>query len=154
MPHARSPNRTPVILAAEDSLDDQMLISIAAERVGMPVDLHFVNDGREALRHLRGDGDTPPGPRPDLVLLDLNMPVLSGMQLLEHLRDDADLRRIPVLILSTSNSSREIDACYQLGCNAYIVKPYDLNRFERVFADLLRFWCDTVALPCKPRPAA
>jgi two-component system response regulator len=131
------------ILYAEDDPDDRLLAQIAHRESGVPNPLIFVADGEEALECLRltgrhaGDADQP---RPGIVLLDLNMPGIDGRETLRIIRADPTIRRIPVIILTTSTADDDIAASYDAGANAYIVKPTAFNSFVHILTTLAAFW--------------
>jgi CheY-like chemotaxis protein len=112
--------------------------------------LHIVSDGEEAMDFLlhRGDyADRTRAPRPDLMLLDLNMPKLDGRQVLQQVRQDARLRRLPIVVLTTSKQEEDIIRSYDLGCNSFITKPVDLTEFMRTVKGLGSYWFELVTLP-------
>lgn len=140
--------RSAVVLLAEDNPADQ---EIARRVLGSGVfrcELHMVNDGVEALEYLSRTYDHPDThPRPDLLLLDINMPRRSGIDVLRHVKSDDDLRSIPALMLTTSESEGDIASAYDLGCNSYITKPVDVPQFVEALRKLGQYWLDLVALP-------
>lgn len=109
--------------------------------------LTVAHDGAEALAMLRRDGAQAGTPRPDLVLLDLNMPRLSGLEVLAALKDDPTLRRIPVVVFSTSAAMEDVRAAYDRGANAYVTKPLDLDHLIAVLRAIMDFWFTVVTLP-------
>lgn len=142
-PHA------PAFLYAEDDPDDRLLAEIAHRESGVTNPLLFVGDGEEALecllltgRHAERDDPLRPG----IVLLDLNMPGIDGRETLRIIRADPTIRRIPVVILTTSTADDDIAASYEAGANAYIVKPTAFNGLVRIFATLATFWFDVSSL--------
>jgi CheY-like chemotaxis protein len=113
-------------------------------------ELRIVEDGEEALEYLRREGayaDPETSPRPDLMLLDLNMPRMNGRELLKTLKDDPDLDRIPVCVLTTSEQEADILRSYDLGCNSYIQKPVEMDQFMNAVRKLGQYWFDVVTLP-------
>jgi CheY-like chemotaxis protein len=136
-------------LLVEDSLPDIVLTEELMRELAWPVTLDVVRDGERALRFLRRTGQYAGAERPDLVLLDLNLPTLGGLEVLREVRDDPDegLRVLPVLILTTSRAPRDVDAAYRDAANAYIAKPLDPDRFGEVLAGIGTFWLDTADLP-------
>jgi chemotaxis family two-component system response regulator Rcp1 len=140
------------ILLVEDNLADVRLTREALREVGRAVDLDVAGDGDEALAFLRGEGRHRDRRVPDLVLLDLNLPRKSGHDVLAEMRRDDRLRRLPVIVLTTSVSPSDVEHCYDLGANCYIVKPLVYNEFRRVVALIEDFWLGVVRLP--ERPAA
>ena len=142
------------ILLVEDSLPDIFLTEELIRDQGRPVTLDVVRDGERALRFLRRTGEFADAERPDLVLLDLNLPTLGGLEVLRELRDDPDeaLRVLPVLVLTTSKAPADVVAAYQLAANAYVAKPLDPDRFGEVLSAIGSFWLDTARLPGQRRP--
>lgn len=136
------------ILLVEDDLGDAGLVKIALKRGNHKVELHHVKNGTEALAFLRRIGaDFVDAPRPDLILLDLNLPGRSGHEILEELKGDRGLRSLPVVILSTSEAERDIHKSYQLGANSFVSKPMDVEDFSRTIHVLLDYWFGIVHLP-------
>jgi CheY-like chemotaxis protein len=132
------------VLLVEDNAADAELVAEAFDgSPAVPV-LVVATSGRAALDRLRASSA---GSRPDLVLLDLNLPVLSGLQTLAELKADAGLRRIPVIVLTTSKSQDEIDRCYELGAAAVLNKPLRLREHREMIATFARFWLEHVRLP-------
>jgi two-component system response regulator len=141
--------RPAIILLAEDDPGDQELTRRALEEGKIRNELHIVKDGEEALDYLfrRGQYTNPlTSPRPDLFLLDLNMPKIDGRQVLKRLRADERLRRLAVVILTTSRHEEDIVRTYDLGANSYITKPMELQRFMQVIQALEAYWLQIVAL--------
>jgi CheY-like chemotaxis protein len=132
------------ILYVEDNPGDAQLMRIAFAEVLPTARLTIVSDGESAVRALV-EGGVPP----DLVLLDLNLPRLSGHEVLERLRaaDDPALRRLPVIVLSSSTAASDVQRSYDLGANAHIAKPQDLDGLQAVVDTLARYWFSTVTLP-------
>lgn len=142
------------VLLVEDDPGDQALTRRALEKGKIKVDLRIVCDGEEALHYLRRQGDyadPASSPRPDLVLLDLNLPKVDGRQVLEQMRDDDSLRRIPVVALTTSKQEEDIVKTYELGVNSYITKPVEMQSFVETLQQLGNYWLQVVVLP--PREA-
>ena len=140
------------ILLIEDNPGDARLLREALEECRMDHRLEVVTDGVEALRYLRREEPYLSGFRPDLILLDLNLPRKDGREVLKELKMDAVLRRIPVVILSTSEAEADILTAYDRHANCYICKPLDLEAFFEVAESIRRFWVDTVKLPVKGTP--
>ena len=138
------------ILLVEDSPGDARLTREAFADARLDVRLSTVRDGEEAMAFLRRQGDYTEAPRPDLVLLDLNMPRKNGREVLEEIRSDDDLRHLPVVVLTTSNADRDILDCYRHWANCYVVKPMDFERFMEVVQCIENFWLSIVRLPCPP----
>lgn len=138
------------ILIADDDADDRILIADAFEeaRLSNPVD--FVEDGIELLEFLRHEGkyaDLSEDHLPGLILLDLNMPRMDGRTALEEIRKDERLRRIPVVVLTTSKSEEDILKTYNLGVNSFITKPVTFERLCDVISVVSKYWIEIVALP-------
>jgi CheY-like chemotaxis protein len=142
--------RPAIILLAEDDPGDQELTRRALEEGAMRNELHIVTDGEAALDYLfrRGKYQNPAtSPRPDLLLLDLNMPKVDGRQVLQHVRADTTLRRLAVVVLTTSQHEEDIIRTYELGANSYITKPLELRQFMQVIQALETYWFQIVVLP-------
>lgn len=139
----------PAILYAEDDADDRLLAQMAHRESGVPNPLVFVLDGEDALECLRSTGrhaDPADQARPGIVLLDLNMPGIDGRETLRIIRADPTIRRIPVVILTTSTAEGDIAASYDAGANAYIVKPTSFNSLVHIFSTLAAFWFGVTSL--------
>lgn len=150
MPTRANQPRLAVILLAEDDPGDQELTRRALEDDVIRVDLRIVSDGEEALDYLRHRGAyaaAASAPRPDLILLDLNMPRLNGREVLQHLKHSPDLCRIPVVVLTTSQQEADIVSTYDLGCNSYVQKPVDIDQFIDVVRKMGNYWFEIVTLP-------
>lgn len=139
------------ILLVEDDPGDVMLIreSFADHKVGNS--LTVVNDGVEAMAYLRAEGEYATRPRPDLVVLDLNLPRKNGSEVLAEIKGDPDLATIPVVVLTTSESAEDILSSYRLHANAYITKPVDFDRFRAVVHQIDEFFVGVVQLPAPQR---
>lgn len=143
-----SGSRVPAeILLVEDNEDDIFLMRQAFRHTGLPATLHCVEDGRKCLAFLRREDAYADAPRPDRILLDLNLPVMDGRRVLAELAADARLKALPVVILTTSANQRDIVQMYELRCSSYIVKPLDYDAFERAVRLICEYWFDLVALP-------
>jgi len=136
------------ILLAEDNAGDVRLTQEALKDAKVLNNLIVAADGVEALAILRGEDGKQPS-RPDLILLDLNMPRMDGRELLEEIKKDNSLRRIPVVVLTTSAADRDVLQAYELNANCYITKPVDLGQFMRVIKHIEDFWLTIVKLPPK-----
>ena len=144
--------RPAIILLAEDDLGDQELTKRALEEGKVENELYIVKDGEEALDYLFRRGrytDPETSPRPDLFLLDLNMPKLDGRQVLEQICSIHELRNIRVVVLTTSRQEEDITRSYDLGVHSYITKPVDLDQFFDVIRTLEEYWFQIVVLPPK-----
>lgn len=148
MSSARS--KTAIILLVEDDPEDQKLTRRALKTSKLRNDLFVVPDGEKALDflHHRAEFAAPAAsPRPDLILLDLNMPKIDGRAVLEHIKHEPNLRSIPVVILTTSSQEEDILRSYQLGVNSYITKPVSMDGFIKAIVDLEHYWFNLVVLP-------
>jgi len=133
-------------LLVDDCEGDIRLTREALREAEIPVRLSVARDGIEALALLRREIGFAEAPRPDLIVMDLNMPRMSGRELLAALGADPDLRIIPVIVLTTSNSRKDIRCCYALDANCYIIKPIDFDSFERALRSMQEFWFKTATL--------
>ncbi len=139
---------TPIrILLIEDSAADIRLTQEVFRDGKFVNELSVVRDGEEALDYLYQRGEHAMAPRPDLVLLDLNLPKLDGREVLEVIKSDPSLRSIPVAVLTTSSNDRDILQSYNLGANCYLTKPVDLEEFVAVVNKIEEFWLGIVRLP-------
>lgn len=137
------------ILLVEDNPGDARLAQEALKEGRMTSRMHVAVDGVEAMAFLRREGRYADAPRPNLILLDLNLPRKDGRQVLEEMKADPTLRRIPVVVLTTSQAEQDINRVYDLHANCYITKPVDLDRFITVIRTVEEFWCSVVTLPQK-----
>jgi len=135
------------ILLVEDSAGDVSLTREALRDAKVHNELHVVGDGIEALAYLRGEGKYVGAATPDLVLLDLNLPRKDGREVLEEMKADDDLKRIPVVVLTTSSSEADIYESYQLHANAFVTKPVAYTDFLAAVRQLEGFWLEIVQLP-------
>jgi len=148
-------NSPPPVLVVEDNDEDFDMLQLAFQSAAVPNPLLRCQDGEETLEFLFRQGRYPQAeqaPRPGLILLDLNLPGLDGRQVLERIKADSELRAIPVIVFSTSDNPRDVQSCYQGGVSAYLLKPVDLERFERMVRLLKEFWLEFVVLPQGPHP--
>jgi len=136
-----------IILLVEDNPGDAELAREALDYDKMNNDLHVVDDGEKAMEFLHREGSYADAPRPDLILLDLNLPKKDGRQVLAEIKSDSNLKRIPVVILTTSKSEADVIKTYDLHANCYITKPIDLNQFLHVVRSIEEFWMSIVVLP-------
>jgi two-component system, chemotaxis family, response regulator Rcp1 len=135
------------VLLVEDSLGDVRLTREALHEANRAVHLHVACDGVEAMAFLRREGKHAQAPRPDLVLLDLNLPRMDGREVLAHIKADPDLKTIPTIILTTSAAEADIAKSYQLHANCYLSKPVQLDAFESLVKSINDFWLTKVKLP-------
>lgn len=135
------------ILLAEDNEDDVVLMRHGFELAKLAVELHHVENGQACMNFLRKTGKYVNAPTPDIVLLDLNMPIMSGREVLAEMVKDERLNHIPVVILTTSAEDQDILNMYKLRCSSYIVKPVDFDQFLRVIRGIGDYWLTIVVLP-------
>ena len=135
------------VLLIEDSPGDVRLTQEAFREVNRLIDLRVARDGVEAMAYLRREGIHFDAPRPDLILLDLNLPRMDGREVLAHIKADDSLKRIPTVILTTSEAEVDILRSYQLQANAYLSKPVQLDAFGSLIRSINSFWLSTVRLP-------
>jgi two-component system, chemotaxis family, response regulator Rcp1 len=135
------------ILLVEDNPADVRLTKEALGSIKVSHTLHNVSNGHHAISFLRKQDKYASAPRPDIILLDLNLPVKDGRQVLSELKVDSDLRNIPIIVLTTSQRKEDIKAAYDLHANCYIVKPIDFDQFCEAIKSIESFWFTTVALP-------
>jgi CheY-like chemotaxis protein len=133
----------------EDNPSDVVLTQIAMRQCKIANNLQVASDGEEALQILRGQGKHAGAPRPDLILLDLNLPRMDGRELLAEVKSDPALRLIPVVVLTTSGEERDVEQSYALHANAYIAKPIDMDQFVKVVKAIDEFWFGIVTLPAR-----
>ena len=146
-----SKEATPVmILMADDDEDDRLMTKEAFEEVRLVNDLCFVENGEELMDYLYHRGrysDADTSPTPGLILLDLNMPRKDGREALKEIKEDPDLRRIPIVILTTSKAEEDILRSYDLGVNSFITKPVSFDALVDVVKTLSKYWLEIVELP-------
>ena len=135
------------VLLVEDSPGDVRLTQEAVKDAKLHINLHVAVDGVEAMAFLNHEGEYASVPRPDMILLDLNLPRKDGRQVLEEIKATPSLMTIPIVILTTSESEQDILRSYQLHANCYISKPVDLDGFLRVIQSIDSFWLSIVKLP-------
>jgi CheY-like chemotaxis protein len=135
------------VLLVEDSAAEARLACEALKETRFPVQLHVASDGIEAMEFLRREGVHKGAPRPQLVLLDLNLPRKDGREVLRDIKADADLRSIPVVILTTSQAQSDIRRAYESYANCYIQKPLELDGFIEIVKSIHRYWLQTAELP-------
>lgn len=143
----RRTDRSVEILLVEDNPADVRLTREVLEDDNGATHLNVVGDGEEAMAYLRRQGAYQDSPRPNLVLLDLNLPKKDGREVLEELKADLDLRRIPVVVLTTSAAESDISRSYELHANCFITKPLDLDEFFEVVSSIKDFWLANARLP-------
>ncbi|MEK7855045.1 MAG: response regulator [Acidobacteriota bacterium] len=132
---------------ADDDADDRMLTKEALEESRVLNDLRFVQDGEELMDFLKKRGEYADAPRPGLILLDLNMPKKDGREALKEIKEDADLRRIPIVVMTTSQAEEDIYRSYDLGASSFITKPITFDRLVDLMRTLGQYWVEFVELP-------
>ena len=140
-----------MILLVEDSAGDARLMREAFQACNEFIRLQVATDGLEAMAFLRQEGPHADSQRPDLILLDLNMPRMNGLQVLAEVKADEALRSIPVVVLTTSEAEADIAASYDLQVNCYLIKPADLDEFEGLVKGINDFWIKKARLPSQSR---
>jgi CheY-like chemotaxis protein len=138
------------LLMADDDEDDRLLTRVALERSRLANDLRFVEDGEDLMDYLHRRGpyaDPKSSPRPGLILLDLNMPRKDGREALREIKTDPALRRIPVVVMTTSQADQDVARSYDLGANSYVTKPVTMDSLVEVLRALGRYWFEIVELP-------
>ena len=137
------------VLLVEDDPGDVLMTKEAFEDYKLQNTLHVVNDGAEAMDFLRRQGEHADAPRPDLVLLDLNLPRMDGREVLQAIKSDPELASIPVVVLTTSEAEEDVLRSYSLHANAYVTKPVDFERFIQVVRQIDDFFVTVVRLPTR-----
>jgi CheY-like chemotaxis protein len=144
-------HRSITILLADDDEDDRLLTADALKRSRMLNDIRFVVDGEDLIHYLYGEGQYAaggtPAPRPGLILLDLNMPKMDGREALAKIKGDPVLKRIPIVVLTTSKAEEDIVRTYELGVNSFISKPVTFDELAAAMQTLAVYWFDLVELP-------
>jgi chemotaxis family two-component system response regulator Rcp1 len=135
------------VLLVEDSPGDVRLTMEAFQQTNPSIRLHVANDGVEAMAFLRQEQGKEDAPRPDLILLDLNMPKMDGRQVLARIKEDEDLKTIPTVILTTSEAEGDVTRSYELNANCYLNKPVELDAFENMVKSINEFWLTMAKLP-------
>ena len=143
----RNAGSPPHILLVEDNPDDVFFIEEIFEKSKIRKKLHVVGDGDAALRFLRRQDPYTDAPRPSLIILDLKLPKIPGMEVLERIKDDDDLRAIPVIVLTTSDADLDAAEAYDLHATSFLTKPRNLDDFGAMMERLQRFWLDIARLP-------
>jgi CheY-like chemotaxis protein len=135
------------ILLVEDNKGDVGLIEEVFEEAKIMNNIHVAEDGEEAILYLHGEGKFLGSTRPDIILLDLNLPNKDGREVLREIKEDDNLLNIPVIVLTTSNAEKDVLGAYGLHPNAYITKPLDFDQFIKVVESIGKFWLEIVRLP-------
>ena len=141
------------ILLVEDNEDDVLLTKHAFGKIPWDIEIHVASEGMAGLAMLRREPPHENVPRPDLILLDLNMPRMDGRQMLAEMKADPDLKSIPTVVLTTSDAEVDVATAYASHANAYVTKPVDFRRFAQDIERLSQFWFDLVTLPQPAREA-
>lgn len=147
MVHSTSMNTTKHILLIEDNQGDARLVKEALQAINANIQLTILTNGADALDYLFKRGAYNLAVTPDLIILDLNIPKKNGKQILSEIKQDDYLRIIPVIILTISHAESDIVQCYNLHANAYITKPFEFERFMKIFESLVDFWLNVTTLP-------
>jgi len=145
-----TPGKAIQVLMVEDDAGDVQLTREALKDSKLIIDLHVVDDGEKALKFLRHQPPFAQTPRPDLILLDLNLPKVDGREVLQIVKTDASLRPIPIVVVTTSDADADIERSYGLGANCYVTKPIGLDQFVKVVRSIEEFWMTVVKLPSMP----
>jgi chemotaxis family two-component system response regulator Rcp1 len=140
-------SRIAEILLVEDNADDVFLTREAFDAAGLRVNLHHVDNGEKCMQFLYRQGPYADAPMPDLILLDMHMPVMDGYEVLTEIVKDEKLRHLPVVVLTTSYEAADIHKMYGLRCSSYITKPVDFDNFVKVIAQLAGYWLTVVVTP-------
>jgi len=139
--------RTPVILLAEDNENDVELTRLGFQRAKLPVDLHHVGNGEECMAFLRKEGKYAGTPQPDVVLLDLNMPRMDGLEVMEEVGKDDRLKHLVIVVLTSSKADEDVLRAYALRCSSYLVKPINFEAFAAMIQAFGAYWFNLVTLP-------
>jgi len=135
------------VLLIEDNPGDVRLTQEAIKEGNLDMNLNICRDGEEAINYLKKEGDFKDAKTPKIILLDLNLPRKDGREVLMEIKNHDSLKKIPVIVLTTSNADQDIDQCYGLHANCFITKPVDYERFFNLMQQLEKFWLETVVLP-------
>jgi CheY-like chemotaxis protein len=141
------PGAQTTILLVEDNPDDAELVRIAMDDAGITSTLDVVQDGAQALQYVRKEGAYASSPRPDLMLLDLNLPGVDGREVLRTVKSDPSLCSIPIVVMSTSVDENDIDASYRMHANSFVSKPPDFDELVTTLAAIQAFWLTAARLP-------
>jgi CheY-like chemotaxis protein len=139
--------RTTQILLIEDNLGDIRLIQEVMKESPYKHEMNIVTDGEQAIQYLRREGNFKNAVMPNLILLDLNLPKKDGREVLSEIKSSPVHKFIPVVVFSSSEAEKDIQRTYDLFANAYVVKPFDFNKFSQVIQAIQRFWLEVVKLP-------
>jgi len=149
MKHMHRKPAVMTVLIADDDADDRMFLEQAMRQNGYTQAINFVEDGEQLMEYLRQQGryNEQNAPWPNLLILDLNMPRKNGFQALSEIKDDPKLRRLPVVVMTTSSTDEDVIKTYNLGVNSFVTKPFNFNRLVEMIGALKTYWMDTVKLP-------
>ena len=138
-----------MILIADDDADDRMFLEQAMRQNGYKQGIQFVHDGEELMDYLNREGqyNSQNAPWPSMLILDLNMPRKNGFQALLEIKEDPKLRRLPVIVMTTSSADEDVLKTYNLGVNSFVTKPFNYNRLVEIVGTLKAYWMDTAKLP-------
>ena len=142
--------RTAAILLVDDDANDALLVRKAAQKTLAGIPILVVSNGQEAVHYLQGEGiyaDRSKYPFPDIVLLDLKMPIMNGFEVLRWVRSQPKLRRLPVILLTSSSQTADINRAYDLGANSFLVKPPDLDSLTQLVKTVANYWVQTNVRP-------
>lgn len=139
--------RPVTVLFIEDSPSDVLMTRETLDQAKVLIDLHVIDNGIDALSFLRREGRYPTAPRPDLILLDLNLPKKDGREVLREIKSDEAFKRIPVVILTSSSAEEDVMRAYGLHANCYVTKNFDFEGLAKVVRSIERFWFTVVTLP-------
>ena len=143
---SKAPRKIRVLLI-DDSPDDERILRRAMRGTTILENLQVVDDGDQAMAFIRREGEYTGAPRPDLILLDLNLPRRDGWEVLEEIKADRELRSIPVVVLTTADSKEDVRRAYRLQASSFITKPADFSRLERIMTSLDEYWTEMASLP-------
>jgi len=143
---SKAPRKIRVLLI-DDSPDDERILRRAMRGTTILENLQVVDDGDQAMAFIRREGEYAGAPRPDLILLDLNLPRRDGWEVLEEIKADRELRSIPVVVLTTADSKEDVRRAYRLQASSFITKPADFSRLERIMTSLDEYWTEMASLP-------
>ena len=140
---------TMIILIADDDADDRMFLEQAMRQNGYSQGIQFVNDGEELMDYLyrKGEFNSQNAPWPSMLILDLNMPRKNGFQALLEIKENPKLRRLPVIVMTTSSAEEDVLKTYNLGVNSFVTKPFNYNRLVEIVGTLKAYWMDMAKLP-------
>jgi chemotaxis family two-component system response regulator Rcp1 len=153
MPMTSDAHEVTKVLLVEDGRGDVRLIEDAFRATNPAVQMHVAIDGEEAMAFLKRGASHAHAPRPDLILLDLNLPKMHGRDVLANIKADARLKTIPVIVVTSSDAPEDIEKCHQLHANCYLTKPSQLDGLEKLVANINEFWLKNAKLPKMLQPA-